>query len=264
MSDGLSVALLGLGEAGSEFARDLVAAGVEVHGFDPKVASHPGVTGHDSDAAAAGAAGLTLALTSAHEAKETLVQALPGIRRGTIYADLNTASAGLKKELARLAYDAGVGFVDVALMAPVPGMGLGTPMLVSGPASERFAGFLRPLGASIEIVAGPPGTAATRKLVRSVFYKGLAAAVVEALRAGRAAGCEDWLRQNLAKELAQASTATVDRLVEGSVRHARRRIEEMAASAELLTELGVEPRIARASELWLRQLLAENHPPDPA
>ena len=46
---------------------------------------------------------------------------------------------------------------------------------------------------------GEAGAAAARKLVRSVFYKGLAAAVTEALRAARAAGCEQWLRQ-LAEE----------------------------------------------------------------
>ncbi len=106
------------------------------------------------------------------------------------------------------------------------------------------------------MLPGPPGDAATRKLVRSVFYKGLAASVTEALRAARAAGCEDWLRANIASELAGASEATVDRLERGSVRHARRRAEEMAAAAELLTRLGVPARIASASEQWLRDLMA--------
>ncbi len=263
MSDGraVAVAVLGLGEAGSAFALDLVAAGAEVHGFDPELAPPNGVIGHDSDATATESVDLVLALTSGHQAIETLELALPGIGATAIYADLNTGSAGLKSDLATRAADAGVGFVDVALMSPVPGKGLRTPMLISGPASDRFAELLRPLGASIEIVAGPPGTAATRKLVRSVFYKGLAAAVIESLRAGRAAGCEDWLRENIAGELTQASAATVERLVEGSVRHARRRIDEMAASTQLLTELGIEPRIAHASELWLRQLLAESSTP---
>lgn len=256
----VSVAVLGLGEAGSEFARHLVAAGAEVHGFDPEVAAPPGVIEHDSDAAACETVGIVLALTSAHEARETLALALPGIGADTVYADLNTASAGLKVELAGLAAASGADFVDVALMSPVPGKGLRTPMVVSGSASETYATQLRALGASVEIVVGPPGAAATRKLVRSVYYKGLAAAVVEALRAGRAAGCEDWLRENIATELAQASAATVDRLIDGSVRHARRRIDEMAAATELLTELGIEPRIAHASELWLRQLLAESTP----
>jgi 3-hydroxyisobutyrate dehydrogenase-like beta-hydroxyacid dehydrogenase len=99
--------------------------------------------------------------------------------------------------------------------------------------------------------------AATRKLLRSVFYKGLAAAVTEALRAGRAAGCADWLRDDIAKVLADAPAAMVDRLENGSMRHARRRADEMSAAGDLLDDLGVPPRIARASQAWLEQLMAE-------
>ncbi len=71
-------------------------------------------------------------------------------------------------------------------MAPVPGLGLRTPMLASGPAADDCARMLRSLGANVTVLPGPPGTAASRKLVRSVFYKGLAAAVTEALRVARA------------------------------------------------------------------------------
>jgi 3-hydroxyisobutyrate dehydrogenase-like beta-hydroxyacid dehydrogenase len=251
------IAVLGLGEAGSAIAADLVAAGAAVQGFDPKVAAPPGVTERGSDADAARGAGLVIALTSAHEAMETLRQALPGIGAGAVYADLNTASAGVKAALAAAIAGSGAAFADVALMAPVPGNGLRTPMLACGPAAGTLAGVLGPLGATVTIVPGPPGTAAARKLVRSVFYKGLAAAVTESLRAGRAAGCEDWLRANIGQELANASPATVDRLEQGSVRHARRRIDEMSAAASLLDELGVPSRVARASQHWLEQLLAE-------
>jgi hypothetical protein len=78
-------------------------------------------------------------------------------------------------------------------------------MLVSGPAAAGVADAINRLGGNAEVLAGPAGAAATRKLVRSVFYKGLAAAVVESLRAGRAAGCESWLRDNIAAELAAAA-----------------------------------------------------------
>ena len=252
------IAVLGLGEAGSEVAADLVRAGATVHAFDPKVAAPPGTRGFGSDADAARGAAVVLALTSGHEAMETLTLALPGVGGGAIYADLNTASAGLKAELAATAGRAGVAFADVALMAPVPGLGLRTPMLASGPAAERYGRELGGLGATVTVLPGPAGTAATRKLVRSVFYKGLAAAVTEALRAGRAAGCEDWLRADIGEVLSGASAATVDRLEQGSVRHARRRADEMAAAAGLLDELGVPPRVARASQEWLAHLLAEN------
>ncbi len=251
------IAVLGLGEAGSEVAADLVRAGAVVRGFDPRVPAPAGVLEFGSDADAARDAQIVIALTSAHEALETLQLALPGMRHGAIYADLNTASAGLKAALADAAGQAGVAFADVALMAPVPGLGLRTPMLASGPAADGFAAAFGALGAAVTVLAGPPGSAATRKLVRSVFYKGLAAAVTEAIRAARAAGCEDWLREDIGEVLASASAATVGRLEQGSIRHARRRVDEMTAAGDLLEELGVPPRIARASQQWLQQLLED-------
>lgn len=256
------IAVLGLGEAGSLMAADLCAAGAVVRGYDPAVPAGDGIIECASEADASRGAGIVVALTCAHESEEALRAALPVIGPETIYADLNTASAGLKERLAGMASRAGVPFTDVALMSPVPGSGLRTPMLASGPAAEAFAAAFGVLGASVQVLPGPAGAAATRKLVRSVFFKGMAAAVTESLRAARAAGCADWIRENIQQELASASADTVDRLERGSIRHARRRVDEMAAASELLTELGVPPRIASASEEWLRQLLDENPPAD--
>jgi 3-hydroxyisobutyrate dehydrogenase-like beta-hydroxyacid dehydrogenase len=253
----LVVAVLGLGEAGSAIAADLAAAGAVVRGFDPRVVPGPGVTGCASDADACRGAAVVVSLVCAHEAEGALWAALPAIGPGAIYADLNTASSADKVRLAGLAAAAGAGFADVALMSPVPGNGLRTPMLAAGPAAQEFARVFGGLGAAVDVLPGPPGTAAARKLVRSVFYKGLAAAVTEALRAARAAGCEDWLRDNIARELTGASAATLDRLEQGSARHAVRRIDEMAAAAEQLRRLGVPPRVASASEQWLRQIAGE-------
>jgi 3-hydroxyisobutyrate dehydrogenase-like beta-hydroxyacid dehydrogenase len=258
----LVVAVLGLGEAGSAIAADLCAAGAVVRGYDPRVRPGPGVTGCAGDADACRGAAVVVSLTCAHEAEGALRAALPAVGRGAVYADLNTASSAQKAGLAGLAAAAGVAFADVALMSPVPGNGLRTPMLAAGPAAGEFARAFGRLGAAVEVLPGPPGTAAARKLVRSVFYKGLAAAVIEALRAARAAGCEDWLRDNIAQELANASAGTLDRLERGSVQHALRRVDEMAAASEQLRRLGVPPRVASASEQWLRQLAEEQ--PGPA
>ena len=174
-----------------------------------------------------------------------------------MYADANTASAGLKEGLAAIADEAGVPFADIALMAPVPGRGLHTPMVVSGPAAADVARLLGACGATVSVLPGPAGAAATRKLLRSVFYKGMAAAAIEALHAARAAGCEDWLREHIAAELAAADAGTLARLERGSYQHARRREHEMAAASDLLNELSVPPRVTRASQRWLNQLATE-------
>ena len=125
-------------------------------------------------------------------------------------------------------------------------------MLACGRAARQVADVLNPLGAQVAVAEGGAGLAATQKLLRSVFFKGMSAAVVEALEAARAAGHEQWLRENIAAELAAAGESTMDRMVRGTHRHAVRRTAEMAAAAEMLTELGVEPAVATAS----RDLLA--------
>jgi 3-hydroxyisobutyrate dehydrogenase-like beta-hydroxyacid dehydrogenase len=257
------IAVLGLGEAGGAIATDLAAAGAQVRGFDPAVSPPPGVEPAASDADACHGADLVLSLTTAGEAEDALRQALGGLtgRRGPasipVYADANTASADLKQRLAAAAETAGVPFADIAIMAPVPGRGLRTPMLASGPAAAAASGMLGGCGATVAVLDGPAGAAATRKLLRSVFYKGLAAAVIEALLAARAAGCEDWLREHIAHELAAADASTLDRMEQGSYRHALRRAHEMAAASELLDELAVPPRVARASQLWLEELAGQ-------
>jgi 3-hydroxyisobutyrate dehydrogenase-like beta-hydroxyacid dehydrogenase len=247
------IAVLGLGEAGGEIARDLISAGADVRGFDPKVVVPDGVDPRTGDADAVRDADLVLSVNSSHDALPALEDALPALLAGTVWADLNTAAPAVKAAMVRRLAGRGVAVADVALMAPVPARGLRTPMLVSGEGAERYASMLRPLGAEVTIQPGPAGEAIARKLLRSVFYKGLAAAVMEAMTAAEAAGCGPWLRDNIGAELAGFDEHTVDRLIDGTRRHARRRADEMAAATEQLAGLGVSPRIAAAA----RDLLIE-------
>jgi 3-hydroxyisobutyrate dehydrogenase-like beta-hydroxyacid dehydrogenase len=130
-------------------------------------------------------------------------------------------------------------------------------MVVSGAAAPRYAELLGPLGADVTVQPGPVGEAISRKLLRSVFYKGLAAAVVEAHAGAERAGCADWLAGNISAELAGFDEHTIERLVDGTRRHARRRADEMTAAAEQLADLGVIPHVAGAARDLLVQLRDE-------
>ncbi|MGH3078263.1 MAG: DUF1932 domain-containing protein [Gaiellaceae bacterium] len=249
------VTVLGLGEAGGRLARDLVRIGVEVHGYDPLVVSAPaGVLQAGDPAAAVSGSTVVLALTTASTAVAAAESALPGLRTGAIYADLNTTSPALKQDVAALVAGADAGFADVALLGPVPERGLETPALASGPGAQAFAEVLGPLGMPVEVVSDRPGDAATLKLLRSVFMKGLAASVLESLRAADAAGHAPWLEAEIADVIGEP---LLERLVVGSRRHAARRVDEMEAARDLLLELGVEPRIVAASVSVLAELTTD-------
>ncbi len=253
-------AVLGLGEAGGEIARDLLTGGATIRAYDPLVGAPGGVDtpegaiACENEADAARGADLVLSVNRAAAAADALRVGLSGSGPPGVWADLNTAAPALERSLAADAERAGWLFADVSLMAPVPGKGVRTPMLVSGTGATRFADLMAPFGGSIEVLDLEAGEASQRKLLRSVFFKGMAAAVTEALAAARTVGLEDWMRELIAREFDDADGAFARRLEEGSIQHAVRRTEEMAAASELLTELGVPPRVSAASRDWLAEL----------
>jgi 3-hydroxyisobutyrate dehydrogenase-like beta-hydroxyacid dehydrogenase len=232
--------VLGLGEAGSRLASDLAAAGAEVRGYDPAV------DGSDLEAAVAGC-DVVISVNTAAAALDAAEAA--ALAPDALYADLNTAAPGLKREVAAVV---GPGrFADVALLGSVPARGLRTPALASGAAAQAFADALGPLGMPVEVVSEEPGDAAAMKLVRSVFMKGVAAAAIESVEAAEAAGHAEWVKGEIA---AVIGDPLLERLLEGSRKHAARRVDELEAARDLLLELGVEPRIASASAAILREL----------
>jgi 3-hydroxyisobutyrate dehydrogenase-like beta-hydroxyacid dehydrogenase len=255
----VAVAVLGLGEAGSRIAADLTAAGATVVGYDP-VARPTGLACVDSPSAAVAGADVVLSVNSAAVAERVAATAMPAAAAGCVWADLNTAAPDLKRRLAAVAERHGIHFADVALLAPVPPTGLATASVASGRGADRYRDLMVRYGAVVEVLDGPAGLAAARKLLRSVFMKGMAAALLEALAAAQAAGCEEWLRADLGRQL---GPELVDRLERGSHRHAVRRAHELEAAMAMLDDLGVPRRVAAAAHEWLAEL-ADRSPPSRA
>lgn len=260
----LQIAVFGLGEAGALISADLAAGGATVAAFDPASVPTPlGVTRVDNPVDAVNRADVILAITSEADAVEAIGQALDAIHGATLYADLSTSFPGVKRELAAVAGSRKFDFVDVALMAMVPGNGLRTPALASGPGATRFVATFKPLGMPVEAISDSAGDAATRKLLRSVMMKGLASVVIEALRAGHAAGCADWLWKNIADQLTVADESVLRRLVSGTGVHALRRLHEMKASLALLNDLGIDPVMTRSTVESHQQVLDHGVPSIP-
>ncbi len=257
----MKVAVLGLGEAGSVLAADLAHAGDEVYGYDPRRVSAPaGVNLMDTpDAAVAGCA-LVLAVVAASQADDVLAQVLGSLANGAIYADLSTASPGLKEALADKAAVRTAQFVDVALMAPVPGRGLTAPALASGSGAAQYAKLINARGGQVEVVGERAGQAAARKLLRSVVMKGLAALLIESTEAATRYGQGEWFWNHLVDQLGSIDETLMERLLVATASHAPRRLEEMEAARSLLTELGVPPFMTNATITHLRRLVAEGMP----
>lgn len=257
----VKVAVLGLGEAGSAIAVDLARAGDEVRGYDPNSVANPaGLQRCDDAGQAVAGCGLVLAVTAASRAEEALSQVLVFLDKGCVYADLSTGSPGLKEALAAEVARQEVEFADVALMAPVPGRGLSAPALAAGSGAETYASLINARGGRVEVVGERAGAAAARKLLRSVVMKGLAALLMESTEAASRYGESEWFWSHLVDQLGSIDEALMERLLSATWLHAPRRLEEMEAAQDLLTELGVHATMTAATIAHLRRLVAETKP----
>src|SRR5512134_2990665 len=141
------IAILGIGEAGGTLARDLIAKGVQVRGWDPEPRMIPdGLDFAPSNPAAASGADIVLSVNWASVAVEVATEVAPVLQPGQLFADMNTAAPQLKRDIAPIIEEAGALFIDGALMDPVPPKGLGTQVYASGSGAERFAQRMIPLG----------------------------------------------------------------------------------------------------------------------
>jgi 3-hydroxyisobutyrate dehydrogenase-like beta-hydroxyacid dehydrogenase len=247
------VAILGIGEAGSAFARDLLAAGVSVRGWDPAPRLIPdGLDFAADNPAAASGADIVLSVNWASVAVEVATEVAPTLQPNQLYADLNTASPQNKRDLAGIVEKTGALFVDAAVMAPVLPKGLGTSVYASGSGAAMFKEKMSPLGMSITVLEGEAGSAATHKLVRSIVYKGIAAVVMECLEAADELNLGDYARTQMMTILRDESL--IDRFVGGSIKHAGRRIHEMEAVIEMLDSIGVSAFTSRAALEKLKKI----------
>ncbi|GAB3041889.1 hypothetical protein GCM10027052_24760 [Parafrigoribacterium mesophilum] len=250
-----TVTVVGLGEAGKLYATGLLESGAVVRGYDPYVTISDGsIPQFDDIVTAVDAADLVISLVGASASTPVADAVIPYLGGSTVYADFNTASPAVKTSLAQKAADAGIQFADVAVLAPVNRAGSKTPLMTSGTGAQRTADLLKPFEVPIEVIPGAAGTAASRKLLRSVFMKGLAGLVLETIAAGDAAGNEAWIRDQMAAELGPDGHALVERLFTGSHTHAVRRTHEIADALEYVKQLGSPSWMTEGALKWLSSL----------
>lgn len=248
------IAILGIGEAGGALARDLIAAGVSVRGWDPTPRMIPdGLDFASSNPAAVSGADVVLSVNWASVAREVATEVAPALRPNQLFADLNTAAPQKKRDVAAIIEKAGALFIDGALMDPVPPKGLGTPLYASGSGAEIFAKKMSPLGMPVTFLDDEAGNAATHKLVRSIMYKGVAAVVMECLEAAEALNMSEYARSQMMTIL--QDEAMIDRFVSGSIKHAKRRVHEMEAVVEMLNSIGVSAFTSHAALKKLNEII---------
>jgi 3-hydroxyisobutyrate dehydrogenase len=245
-----NIALIGYGEVGSIFARELRAKGVQIiHAFDTNFAKIPpndaNIIACKSASEAVADADLVFSAVTAAETLNAARSACPGIAKGAFFVDLNSASPRVKREAAEAIDTAGGRYIEAAVMSSVPPHGLRVPILLGGPSAADFLTAVVGLDLDARVYDAVIGRASALKLCRSVLTKGIEALLTESLMAARRYGVEADVLASLGDMLPLPDwTKTANYMVSRSVQHGRRRAEEMREAARTVAEAGIEPLLS--------------------
>jgi 3-hydroxyisobutyrate dehydrogenase-like beta-hydroxyacid dehydrogenase len=250
---------VGFGEVASRFAERLRERGARVLAYDVLL-DRPG--GRDALLArAAGAppellslehliaeADIVLSTVTTDVALSVARDCVPLLRVGQVYLDLNASSPSVKRETAAAIAQSGADFVEGAILSAVGVAGADARVLLAGERGDEVTRVLAGLGLDVHAYGTEIGKASSFKMLRSVFSKGVEALLIECLLAGRRAGIEQALWQEI---VATIDAASFDEVGGNWVRthataHARR-YHEMLQVAEVLRELGVDAPMTSAT-----------------
>src|SRR5687767_13462684 len=142
----VSIGFVGFGEAGFTIGNGLRSAGVErLFAYDiatdspdrgPQIRQRAGAAGATlvtDSAELARACDVIFTTVTSSSALDAARQTAPFLVSRHLYADLNSVSPALKRDVAAVIAAAGAAFVEAAVMAPVSPYGHHVPMLIGGP-----------------------------------------------------------------------------------------------------------------------------------
>ncbi len=200
---------------------------------------------------------------------EVARECLSHLKPGAVYADLTTAAPEVKRVAGLEATEAGIGYVDVAIMGAIAYLREKTPLLCSGQQADALVKLLTSNGAeATALPASLPGDAITLKILRSVFTKGMEALAVEVLVAAERQSLRPALYEVLSDIDQAPLPAFLEMLVSTHVVHATRRMHEVEEAERQLALLGigsnvlpgVARRFAQTSEALIVDAISEEKP----
>jgi len=245
----MHVTIIGFGEAGPVFGKQLYNEGFSVTAWDKRQDDKStsseqivktqklGITPGTSMSDAVSSADLVISTVTASQALIAAEQAFSGLKGGCQWLDLNSVSPSTKQAIHEVVSSKGVIFTK----------GAQVPILLCGSESKPLSNLLNAAGLNTRSVSSALGAASTTKLLRSILIKGMEALFAESMEAAGRVDMQD--------EVIASLQATYPGMDWGKVAgyqlsratlHASRRASEMREAEKLVQQLGVTPIMSAA------------------
>lgn len=168
----MRIGFIGLGNMGAPMAANLAAAGHAVVGFDTVADAPSGVTGVGSAAeAVAGADVVITMLPNGAILRAVAAEIIPAMAEGAVFVDCSTVEVDAARDVAALAADAGLGWLDAPVSGGVGGAAGGTLTFMVGGSEDAFATVtpLFDIMGQKAVLCGPAGNGQAAKICNNMI-----------------------------------------------------------------------------------------------
>ena len=252
----MNIAIIGCGEVGYLYALALIDAGYAVQLCAPrpsekalKLVATNNIILHKDIGEWLKEIDIVISCVPGSTSFSVAKEAIPFLKQYSVFADFSSSSSSDKRKSDVIAASRNINFVDVVIMGGVDLTGVKTPLLCAGTGSEKIVTLMLTLNAPIRVLKdSKPGDAATLKLLRTVFMKGLSALTVECMVAAESQGVKALLYDILSDFDKAPLNEYLDMLLRNHVMHACRQRHEIADATEQLKSAGLPVQLLPSIE----------------
>ena len=243
------IGFIGFGEVGRAFAQELQTNGAEISYYDIVNKKNESWVTFLPLKDLIRTCDMILSTVTTDVAKKAAEEATVFLGPGKTYADMNSTSASVKREIAGIIRKSGADFVEGAILSAVGETGPRASILVSGEKAKAFSKTMNQFGLiNLKYFSPRIGEASLVKMIRSVFSKGVECLLLEMLVAGKRAGVADYLWKDIVDFMTKNSFEKVaENWIKTHPLACERRYHEMVQVIETLEEISVEPVMTRGT-----------------
>lgn len=252
----MNIAIIGCGEVGYAYAVALHDLGCSLQLYTPrpsekilKYVAKNNIILHPNIGQWLENIDFVMGCTPGAVALDVVNEVIIFMKENTLYADFSSSSPDSKRQAAKLASTKRIEFVDVVIMGSIDLNGVRTPLVCAGEGAEKVASLFELLDVPIKILTdAAAGDAASLKLLRAIFMKGLAALTVECVTAAEKQGVKKLLYETLSDFDKTPLSEFLDMLLRNHVTHACRQRQEIAEAKKQLISLKLPVQLLSAVE----------------
>ena len=262
------IGFIGFGEVASIFSKEMCSKGAEIRIYDILISQKGGleiikkrIPNNDikinpleevivkSD--------YILSTVPPQFAQDVAKKCVKYLKPGKVYVDLNSTSPFVKIDVGKIIQSLEADFVEGAILGAVGVTGSKTRILITGKRGEEVAEIFNDLGMNVSYYSPEVGKASMFKMLRSIFSKGLEVLILECLIAGKRAGIEKDLWDDITNFMGKKPFDQIaDNWIKTHVLAYERRYHEMIQVVETIKELNLNPVMTSATKEFFSRSLS--------